>query len=84
MKAIIIGTVEDVQSYEGKNGFGANIKVSQMEDKRREFLEFNTSDHITATHFEEALQQEVTMEINLQQNRFGLRLGEVLSMTVSE
>jgi len=28
MEIIIIGTVEDAQEYQGKNGYGCNIKIS--------------------------------------------------------
>lgn len=80
MKAILIGTVENVNTYEGKNGFGANITMSNLIDKRRESIQFNTQDALLAAKFEEALQEEVTVEINITQNNFGTRLGDILSL----
>lgn len=83
MKAILIGTVENVNTYEGKNGFGANITMSNLIDKRRESIQFNTQDALLAAKFEEALQEEVTVEINITQNNFGTRLGDILSLNVN-
>lgn len=80
MPVIIIGTVDDVQSYEGKNGFGANITISSLKDKRRKTLAFMTKDKKLAALFEENLQCEVTVSIELNQNSFGLRLGDVLEV----
>lgn len=83
MKAILIGTVENVNTYEGKNGFGANIIMSNLIDKRRESIQFNTQDALLAAKFEEALQEEVTVEINIIQNNFGTRLGDILSLNIN-
>lgn len=83
MKAILIGTVENVNTYEGKNGFGANITMSNLIDKRRESIQFNTQDALLASKFEEALQEEVTVEINITQNNFGTRLGDILSLNIN-
>lgn len=78
MPIIIIGIVEDVQSYEGKNGFGANITMSALLNKRRKTLTFNTKDRDLAQKFELSLQEQVTVKIELVQSNFGLRLGEIL------
>ena len=80
MPVIIIGTVEDVNSYEGKNGFGANITMSALLNKRRKTLTFNTKDRDLAQKFELNLQQQVTVRIELVQSNFGLRLGEIFEL----
>ena len=80
MPIIIIGIVEDVQSYEGKNGFGANITMSALLNKRRKTLTFNTKDRDLAQKFELNLQQQVTVRIELVQSNFGLRLGEIFEL----
>jgi len=79
MPVVIIGIIEDVQGYEGKNGFGANITMSRLVNKRRKTIAFNIKDKELAKKFEENLQEQVTIEIELSQNNFGLRLGEILS-----
>jgi|GEM_PF-2228761 len=78
MPVIIIGIVEDVNSYEGKNGFGANITMSALINKRRKTISFNTKDKALAEKFEANLQEQVTVSIELAQNNFGLRLGDIL------
>lgn len=83
MKCVLMGTVENVKCFEGKNGFGATISMSTVVDKRREMIEFNTKDEDLAQDFEQALQEEATVEIELTQNKFGLRLGNVLSFVVA-
>lgn len=80
MPITIIGTVEDVQTYEGKNGFGANITLSALLNKRRKTITFNTKSRETAEKFEANLQVEVVVVLELSQSNFGLRLGEVISM----
>jgi len=80
MPVIIIGTVEDVNSYEGKNGFGANITMSALLNKRRKTLTFNTKDRDLAQKFELSLQEQVTVKIELVQSNFGLRLGEIFEL----
>lgn len=80
MPVILIGIVEDVNSYEGKNGFGANITMSTLMNKRRKTISFNTKDKDLAAKFELNLQEQVTVKIELAQNNFGLRLGEILEL----
>lgn len=77
MPTIIIGTVEDVQTYEGKSGFGANITMSALIEKRRKSITFNTRSRELSEKFEKELQKEVTVKIELSQSNFGLRLGDI-------
>ncbi|WP_347043137.1 hypothetical protein [Bacteroides fragilis] len=77
MEAIIIGIVEDVQAYEGKSGYGCNIKLSQLIDKRRKTLTFSTKNPLLGAMLEEKLQEEVTCKLILDQNNFGLRILDV-------
>lgn len=80
MPVIITGTVEDVQTYQGKNGFGANITISTLINKRRKSLTFNNNNKETVAEFEENLQHEVTVKIVLSQSNFGLRLGDIIEV----
>lgn len=77
MEIIIIGTVEDAQEYQGKNGYGCNIKISQLQDKRRKELSFSTKNPLIGKILEEKLQEEVTIKVILDQNNFGLRITDV-------
>lgn len=81
MPITIVGIVEDVQTYEGKNGFGGNITLSALLNKRRKTISFNTKSRELAATFESNLQVEVTVVIELSQSNFGLRLGEIMSIT---
>jgi len=80
MEIIIIGTVEDAQEYQGKNGYGCNIKISQLQDKRRKELSFVTKNPLIGKMIEDKLQEEVTLKIVLDQNNFGLRISDVLEV----
>lgn len=79
MKIRVIGVIENVERYEGKNGLGANIMLSNLdvETKKRSFLNFTCKDAMQIAKFESLLQEEVTVVMELMQNNFGLRLGEV-------
>lgn len=77
MEIIIIGTVEDVNSYEGKNGYGCNVKIGQLKDKRRKELNLITKSPRIAEMLEDKLQEEVTIKAILDQNNFGLRLIDI-------
>lgn len=79
MKVQVLGVIENVEKYEGKNGLGANIMLSNldMETKKRSFLSFTCKDAMQIATFESLLQEEVVVVIELNQNNFGLRLGEV-------
>lgn len=78
----ISGTVEDVQSYNGKNGFGANITISQLINKKRSLLTFSLNSSELANIFEENLQEQVNLQLELIQNNFGLRIGAVADLKV--
>lgn len=78
----ISGTVEDVQSYNGKNGFGANITISQLINKKRSLLTFIVNSSELANVFEENLQEQVNLQLELIQNNFGLRIGAVADLKV--
>lgn len=80
METIINGIVEDVNSYEGKNGYGCNIKISQLKNKRRKELVFITKNPLIGKTLESKLQQEVSLKIVLEQNNFGLRISDVLEV----
>lgn len=84
MPITIVGIVEDVNSYEGKNGFGATITLSALLNKRRKTISFNTKSRDLSATFEKNLQVEVTVVIELSQSNFGLRLGEIMSITPNE
>ena len=78
MQITINCNVENVETYTGKNGFGANITVSQLVNKKRQLLTFNTSNAEIANVLESHLQEQGELTIELNQNAFGLRLGDVL------
>ena len=80
MPIYIICTVEDVEKYTGKNGFGANVTVSYLLDKKRKSLKFNTSSAENASLLEGFLQEQVTLILTLEQNNFGNRIGELISI----
>lgn len=77
----LLGIIEDVQTYQGKNGFGANITMSTLIEKHRKTITFNNNDRDIAKTFEDNLQNEVKVKIILTQSNFGLRFGEVLNIT---
>lgn len=81
MPTYIICTIEDVEKYTGKNGFGANITVSTLLDKKRKSLKFNITSAEYASLLEENLQEVVTLILTLDDNKFGLRIGSLLSVT---
>lgn len=80
MEIIITGNVDDVNSYNGKNGFGCNIKISQLKDNKRKDITFNTKSPALAEKFESNLQKDVTVKIVLEQNNFGLRFGDIIEV----
>lgn len=80
MPVIIIGTIEDVKTYTGKNGFGATISLSALIDRRRKTITFNTNSAEKANLLEEHLQEECTIKIMLDQSNFGLRFGDILDI----
>ena len=86
MKIQIQSTVENVERYQSSkdNSIGANIMVSNLENKRREFLTFNSKDPVTISKFENLLQEKVYIILDLQQNNFGLRFGDILHIEKME
>lgn len=73
------GLLEDVQGYKGKNGFGANITVSQKVGNRTKRLEFRTNNEDLAIKLEALLDTNVKFVVSLEQNNFGLRLSEIIA-----
>lgn len=71
------GLLEDVESYQGKSGFGANITVSAKIGRKTKRLTFRTSDKNMATELEELLDQNVHFYVLLEQNSFGTRISDV-------
>jgi len=80
MKVTLVGTIENVEMYEGKNGFGANVTMSEVIDKRRQLVTFTAKDKKQAELLENNLQEEAAVQIILTQSNFGLRLGEIVDI----
>lgn len=78
------GLLEDVNGYEGKNGFGANIIVSQKVGNRIKRLEFIIKDKDLAMELEKLLMNNVDFVVALDQNNFGMRFGEVYEYSKSK
>lgn len=70
--------IENVEKYQGKNGFGANITVSQLINKKRNLLVFNTTNAEIANILEEHLQDTVNLSLELVQNNFGIRINDII------
>ncbi|WP_283692770.1 hypothetical protein, partial [Clostridium perfringens] len=68
MKIDLHCNIENIEVYTGKNGFGANVTVSQLNNKKRNLLVFNTSNAEIANILENHLQEEVDLELELVQN----------------
>lgn len=83
MKINVNCIIENVETYTGKNGFGANVTISQLVNKRRELLEFSTTSAENAKLLEEHLQEEMELELELTQNKFGIRIGEIISCNIT-
>ena len=80
MKISIECNIENVETYTGKNGFGANITVSQLVDRKRQLLTFNTSNSEYANILECKLQETVVLELELNQSNFGLRITDIIDI----
>lgn len=80
MKINIECNVENVEKYQGKNGFGANVTVSQLIDKKRQLLTFNTSNAEYANLLEGKLQETVDLDLELNQTNFGLRISDIIEI----
>lgn len=75
-----MGHLDDVNTYEGKNGFGANVVLSQKVGKRTKTISFGTKDKTQADALVECLDTDVIVKIELIQNNFGLRFGKIVSI----
>ena len=80
MKISIECNIENVETYTGKNGFGANITVSQLVDRKRQLLTFNTSNAEYANILECKLQETVVLELELNQSNVGLRITDIIDI----
>lgn len=80
MPVELIGLLEDVEPYEGKNGFGANITISTKVERKTKRVTFRTTDKNIANKLETLLDTDVIVKVALEQNNFGLRFGDVLSI----
>lgn len=76
----LIGLLEDVDCYNGKNGFGANITISSKHEKKTKRITFMIKDENLAKKFESLLDTDIVVKIELNENKFGLRLGEVIEI----
>jgi len=77
----IIGLLEDVQPYEGAKGFGANITVSCKLGKKTKRVSFLTKNKEFAQELEKMLDTDVILMVELNQNNFGTRIGEIISIS---
>ena len=83
MKIQILATLETTERYTNKMGEeGCNIVLSSLdtETKKRSFLNFNCKNINHISTLEGLLQEEIVLVIELNQNNFGLRLGEIISV----
>lgn len=83
MKIQILATLENIERYKNKSGEeGCNIVLSNLdtESKKRSFLNFNCRNINHISILESLLQEEIVLVIELNQNNFGLRLGEIISV----
>lgn len=77
------GLLENVEGYNGKNGFGANVTISAKIDRKTKRLEFRTSSQDWANKLENMLDTEIEVEVMLEQNNFGIRFGEIINVSVA-
>lgn len=80
MEIELVGHLDNVETYQGKNGFGANVVMSQKLGKRTKTVTFGTRDKSQAEALEELLDTDIIVRIDLIQNNFGLRFGNVISI----
>lgn len=80
MPIMVNCVVEDVEEYEGKKGYGANILVSKLIDGKRKLLKFNISDQYMAVELSRKLQKECVLTLELTQNDFGMRISRVIEV----
>lgn len=80
MPVEVCGLLEDVETFEGKNGFGANITVSTKVDKKTKRITFMTRSKEIVAKLEPLLDTNIILNIELNQNNFGLRFGDILNI----
>lgn len=80
MPVEIRGLLEDLETYEGKNGFGANVTLSTKIDRKTKRLSFNLKDKKMADKLDALLDTDVILTVELIQNNFGLRFGSILGI----
>lgn len=80
MPITFLGLLEDVDCFEGKNGFGANVTVSTKQERKTKRISFMVRDREQATKLETLLDSNVQIKIELSQNNFGLRFGDILDI----
>jgi len=82
MKGIFRGKLENCESYEGKNGFGANVTISNedAELQRITRIEFNTRNKTVFEQLNKLKLKLIEIEIDIMQNKFGIRFGDVYNI----
>lgn len=80
MPVEIRGLLEDLETYEGKNGFGANVTLSTKIDRKTKRLSFNLKDKKMADELDSLLDTDVILTVELIQNNFGLRFGNIIGI----
>lgn len=82
MPGYFIGFLDDLESYNGKSGFGCNVTISAKVGKKVKRLEFRTKDNDMALHLETLLDkgEEIVVELSTDQNNFGTSFREVLNV----
>lgn len=76
----LIGLLEDVETFEGKSGFGANVTISTKVAKKTKRITFMTRIKDVASKLETLIDTDVIIKVALNQNNFGLRFGEVIEV----
>jgi len=77
------GMLERIEEYEGKSGYGANITIStQFNDEIRR-IEFMTKDKKQVNNLKDFKLKTITVHLELNQNRFGMRLGDIIDIELS-
>jgi hypothetical protein len=76
----LMGLLEDVETFEGKSGFGANVTISTKVEKKTKRVTFMTRSKEVVSKLELLLDTDVIVKIQLNQNNFGLRFGDVIEV----
>lgn len=78
MPVTFIAELEDINEYVGKNGYGANLSVSKRLNNRVKRLEFNTNSQVLVERLQGYLLKQIKFTVELNQNRWGLTIGNLL------